>query len=379
MGESTDVGGISAAQQSIIGLRWVSWSPRMAENSTKSAPSLPSESLCSKPVNNTSLPPISQLDVGCLSASCSRFTSPEHLKAGDYCFGTYCASNHLQTHVWMPIGEKELEMKEAVLDSMPSTGTQEMATFKALVTQEMLPYQKPALTDHAGSLSADNKPCKEATCIEGFVFEASSSLIDRTDGSQVRARHKIRKDSTAKLRPSTSKITEKSPQCLEGQKDGGSALAKKVFATLDQRNALERSFQSNKLPSREARERLAKQINLTGRFVEIWFQNRRAKERRFARHSESSTVTVQQNFHSNSKKCKIGNDVKASKNTSSCASKTRLSLRRKPQANQRKTCVPSEPNGVTRRVQAFASPPRVRRKRRKRRGDSLYIGSVSFA
>ncbi|WAQ98724.1 CAD-like protein [Mya arenaria] len=47
-----------------------------------------------------------------------------------------------------------------------------------------------------------------------------------------------------------------------------------------QRKGLERAYEQNKFISIKTKMKMAKELNLSDRQVKIWFQNRRAKERR---------------------------------------------------------------------------------------------------
>src|ERR1700684_9519 len=52
---------------------------------------------------------------------------------------------------------------------------------------------------------------------------------------------------------------------------------KRQRATQDQLVTLEIEFEKNPTPTAIVRERIAQEINMTERSVQIWFQNRRAK------------------------------------------------------------------------------------------------------
>ncbi|MCJ1433221.1 Transcription elongation factor SPT4 [Xylographa pallens] len=60
---------------------------------------------------------------------------------------------------------------------------------------------------------------------------------------------------------------------------------KRQRATQDQLNTLEVEFISNPTPTATVRERIAGDINMTERSVQIWFQNRRAKIKLIAKKS----------------------------------------------------------------------------------------------
>ncbi|TGJ79362.1 hypothetical protein E0Z10_g9403 [Xylaria hypoxylon] len=63
---------------------------------------------------------------------------------------------------------------------------------------------------------------------------------------------------------------------------------KRQRATQDQLNTLEVEFNKNPTPTATVRERIAEEINMTERSVQIWFQNRRAKIKLLAKKSLES-------------------------------------------------------------------------------------------
>ncbi|KAI9853692.1 MAG: Transcription elongation factor SPT4 [Vezdaea acicularis] len=60
---------------------------------------------------------------------------------------------------------------------------------------------------------------------------------------------------------------------------------KRQRATQDQLVTLEQEFNKNPTPTAVVRERIAQEINMTERSVQIWFQNRRAKIKLLAKKS----------------------------------------------------------------------------------------------
>jgi predicted RNase H-like nuclease (RuvC/YqgF family) len=60
---------------------------------------------------------------------------------------------------------------------------------------------------------------------------------------------------------------------------------KRQRATQDQLTTLEMEFNNNPTPTATVRERIAEEINMTERSVQIWFQNRRAKIKLLAKKS----------------------------------------------------------------------------------------------
>lgn len=69
---------------------------------------------------------------------------------------------------------------------------------------------------------------------------------------------------------------------ISGTKDSQASGRKKKRhrTTPEQLRTLEETYEREKMPNQELRERLAKKLGMTPRRVQIWFQNKRAKEKR---------------------------------------------------------------------------------------------------
>eukprot|EP01130_Rhizamoeba_saxonica_P013559 TRINITY_DN579_c0_g1_i1.p1 TRINITY_DN579_c0_g1~~TRINITY_DN579_c0_g1_i1.p1 ORF type:complete len:170 (-),score=37.51 TRINITY_DN579_c0_g1_i1:60-569(-) len=70
------------------------------------------------------------------------------------------------------------------------------------------------------------------------------------------------------------------PKKPELTQTSGVSKKKRYRTSNEQRIVLEETFKTEKLPNIELREALAKQLNMTPRRIQIWFQNKRAKEKR---------------------------------------------------------------------------------------------------
>ncbi|CAO3634824.1 unnamed protein product [Mucor hiemalis] len=62
--------------------------------------------------------------------------------------------------------------------------------------------------------------------------------------------------------------------------DYGTPIRSRIRFTLEQTKTLEETYQKNKRPSSEAKQKLALRFNTTIHRIQIWFQNRRAKEKK---------------------------------------------------------------------------------------------------
>ncbi|KAH9996633.1 homeobox transcription factor [Xylariaceae sp. FL0662B] len=91
--------------------------------------------------------------------------------------------------------------------------------------------------------------------------------------------------------PSPSSATSKPPSTNSRRPPRKSTLTqqqknqKRQRATQDQLTTLEMEFNKNPTPTANVRERIAEEINMTERSVQIWFQNRRAKIKLLAKKS----------------------------------------------------------------------------------------------
>eukprot|EP00029_Vermamoeba_vermiformis_P011487 TRINITY_DN6327_c0_g1_i2.p1 TRINITY_DN6327_c0_g1~~TRINITY_DN6327_c0_g1_i2.p1 ORF type:complete len:325 (+),score=46.67 TRINITY_DN6327_c0_g1_i2:244-1218(+) len=94
-----------------------------------------------------------------------------------------------------------------------------------------------------------------------------------------------RSDQGKTLSPVSSMMEEDSDEddsSDSGTKDSQASGRKKKRhrTTPEQLRTLEETYEREKMPNQELRERLAKRLGMTPRRVQIWFQNKRAKEKR---------------------------------------------------------------------------------------------------
>ncbi|XP_052281087.1 LIM/homeobox protein Lhx4-like [Dreissena polymorpha] len=74
----------------------------------------------------------------------------------------------------------------------------------------------------------------------------------------------------------------------------------RVVYTDKQRKGLEKAYEENKFITMETRNKLSKELDLSDRQIKIWFQNRRAKERRDLKRSSDAESSTSDSDHSNS-------------------------------------------------------------------------------
>ncbi|KAI1078752.1 homeobox transcription factor [Whalleya microplaca] len=98
-------------------------------------------------------------------------------------------------------------------------------------------------------------------------------------------------DTKNSLSPSPSSAASRPPNANSRRPPRKSTLTqqqknqKRQRATQDQLTTLEMEFNKNPTPTANVRERIAEEINMTERSVQIWFQNRRAKIKLLAKKS----------------------------------------------------------------------------------------------
>ena len=65
---------------------------------------------------------------------------------------------------------------------------------------------------------------------------------------------------------------------------------KRVYFTPEQRAQLEELYKSQQYPTRDDKSALAKTLNIDENKIQVWFQNRRARDRNVFRFIQSSLI-----------------------------------------------------------------------------------------
>ena len=78
-------------------------------------------------------------------------------------------------------------------------------------------------------------------------------------------------------------IHQKITFCYLDADDNSGCKKPRTTISLRQQDALRRAYSECVKPSRKAREKISTETGLEMRVVQVWFQNRRAKEKRLLR------------------------------------------------------------------------------------------------
>ncbi|KAK9331410.1 hypothetical protein V1520DRAFT_306997 [Lipomyces starkeyi] len=154
-----------------------------------------------------------------------------------------------------------------IADSAPADGT--FDEFTAQTDESML--------DDFATLSPASSNCDTDAAVTPSGAPSSGSLSDSNNTSA----SNVGTTTTPTSQPSLSRRGSSRKSTLTQQQKNN----KRQRATAEQLAILETEFSINPAPNGKTRLRIAEQINMTERSVQIWFQNRRAKIKLIAKKS----------------------------------------------------------------------------------------------
>lgn len=115
---------------------------------------------------------------------------------------------------------------------------------------------------------------------------------------------KVKSKSKAKEAPPPQEKTESEGSTSSGEYDNGygTPVRPRKRFSLEETRILEEEFKKNSRPTAEVKKRLAEDFNTVANRIQIWFQNRRAKEKKLSRPatnqgSEASSPASEKSDH----------------------------------------------------------------------------------
>lgn len=163
------------------------------------------------------------------------------------------------------------------------------------------PYQP---VDHpyldGSSIGRPNGLGNGATLLPSFPFsaalmEAAAAAAANTrktsyssnDSSSNGTTINLRRQHSSSNAGQTVKFVNSTPEVVESQlAKAGQSKKKRCRTTEDQLRILQRAFAADPMPNAHGRLLLAKRLGMSARAVQVWFQNRRAKEKQDARRQQ---------------------------------------------------------------------------------------------
>jgi hypothetical protein len=133
----------------------------------------------------------------------------------------------------------------------------------------------------SGSSASNTSPCS-GTPSPGSVRGA---MVSTDDGSE--------EEQTS----TSSEPASEDPESEKPTKKHKSDTKKRIRTTPDQLRLLEKTYEREKIPSQSLREELALKLGMTPRRVQVWFQNKRAKERRLKKSMKEPMENYAPDYH----------------------------------------------------------------------------------
>lgn len=126
--------------------------------------------------------------------------------------------------------------------------------------------------------------------IASDIFENKKECIDSSDEEEL-----SNNDTTSLSKEDT--YSPRSEKTSNSKLKAGQHHSNKRYRTTpDQLKRLESVYLDEKMPNQELREKIAKELGMTTRRVQIWFQNKRAKEKRMKLAVDEGSPKI---FHEN--------------------------------------------------------------------------------
>jgi len=151
--------------------------------------------------------------------------------------------------------------------------------------QQQQQYQQQQLQQHQQpSISSDGTGSSGMTTSavayggQQAPFSCYSALEEEIRIENLRKRKEQEKPDEEKRM--LSHDDDKDDETEDDEQDANHGPIKRLKKNQFQVETLEEAFKKNPLPSRKMKEKLALECSLSPRTVQVWFQNRRAKERR---------------------------------------------------------------------------------------------------
>jgi hypothetical protein len=147
----------------------------------------------------------------------------------------------------------------------------EMMELSAAPTEERAPTFAPAISED---------PARSDSSSETTILSSSRMPDSSSEGDEYEESLDFESDDGLGLAEPSKIGDEENGFSLQRRRAGQHFNKRRHRTSAEQLRVLEMTYAGNKVPNQELRKDLASQLGMTTRRVQIWFQNKRAKEKR---------------------------------------------------------------------------------------------------